>query len=216
MVQDGIQRNFNTAAASHHGGVWEHLIRSVKSVLTSVLKQWILDDEGLHTVFCEAEAILNDRPITKASDDPDDLEALKPDHILTLKGKPVMPPGLVDHSDLYIRKRWRQTQYMAELFWKRWISQYLPMMQERQKWTRSRRNLTPGDIVLITDATAPRGSWMMGKILDVKADAKGLVRSAPSNKNQHSGEAGDEALHAAGSRTVTPWTPLPLLLSLFL
>lgn len=177
MVQDGIQWTFNTAAASHHGGVWERLIRSVKSVLTSVLKQQIMDDEGLHTVFCEAEAILNDRPITKASDDPDDLEALTPNHILTLKGKPVMPPGLFDHSDLYIRKRWRQTQYMAELFWKRWISEYLPMMQERQKWTRSRRNLTPGDIVLLADATAPRGSWMMGKILDVKADAKGLVHS---------------------------------------
>ena len=177
FVQDGIKWNFNTAAASHHGGVWERLIRSVKGVLTSVLKQQILDDEGLHTVFCEAEAILNDRPLTKVSDDPDDLEALTPNHILTLKGKPIMPPGLFDHSDLYIRKRWRQIQYMAELFWKRWISEYLPLMQERQKWTRPRRSLTPGDIVLIADATAPRGSWLMGKVLDVRADAKGLVRS---------------------------------------
>lgn len=46
LVQDGIKWNFNTAAASHHGGVWARLICSVKSVLTSVLKQQILDDEG--------------------------------------------------------------------------------------------------------------------------------------------------------------------------
>nr|XP_057925588.1 uncharacterized protein LOC131127575 isoform X1 [Doryrhamphus excisus]XP_057925589.1 uncharacterized protein LOC131127575 isoform X1 [Doryrhamphus excisus] len=125
----------------------------------------------------KVEAILNSRPITKVSDDPDDLEALTPNHILTLKGKPIMPPGLFDSNDLYLRKRWKQVQYMAELFWKRWLSEYLPLMQERQKWTRPRRSLTTGDIVLVADAAAPRGSWMMGKVLDVKSDAKGLVRS---------------------------------------
>lgn len=52
------------------------------------------------TVFCEAEAILNDRPITKASDDPDDLEALTPNHILTLKGKPHCKK---DNNNLFTR-----------------------------------------------------------------------------------------------------------------
>lgn len=68
---------------------------------------------------------MTDQSQIKVSKDPDDLEALIPNHILTLKGKPFMPPGLFDHSDLYIRKRWRQITYMAELFWKRWISEYL-------------------------------------------------------------------------------------------
>ncbi len=56
------------------------------------------------TVFtqsCDAEAILNDRPITKLSDDPMDLEALTPNHILLLKGKPSLSPGLFDVHDLY-------------------------------------------------------------------------------------------------------------------
>lgn len=39
LVQNGIKWNFNTEAVSHHSGVWERLIRSVKSVLTLVLKQ---------------------------------------------------------------------------------------------------------------------------------------------------------------------------------
>lgn len=177
FLQDGIEWRFNTPSASHQGGVWERLIRSVKSVLTSVLKQQTLDDEALHTIFCEVEAILNDRPITRASDDSNDLEALTPNHILLLKGKPIMPPGLFDRNDLYVRKRWKQIQYMAELFWKRWISEYLPLMQQRQKWTALRRNLTPGDVVLVADATASRGSWMMGKVLDVRSDVNGVVRS---------------------------------------
>ncbi|XP_043961975.1 uncharacterized protein LOC122825006 [Gambusia affinis] len=53
----------------------------------------------------------------------------------------------------------------------------LPQERERQKWMRLRRNISPGDIVLIADATAPRGCWQMGRVLAVKADAGGLVRS---------------------------------------
>lgn len=172
LIQDGIKWNFNTPAASHQGGIWERLIRSVKGILSSVVGQQVLDDEGLQTLFYEVEAILNDRPITKVSDDPNDLEALTPNHILLLKRKPIFPPGLFERSDLYSRRRWKQVQYIAELFWKRWTSEYLLVMQERP-----RRSFSTGDIVIIADATAPRGSWMMGRVLSTKSDSKGLVCS---------------------------------------
>lgn len=149
----------------------------VRVVLSSVLNQQTLDDEGLHTVLCEAEAILNDRPITKVSEDPNDLEALTPNHLLTMKRKPIYPPGLFENSDQYARRRWKQVQYLADLFWKRWIKEYLPLLQERQKWTKERRNLMPGDIVLIADSTAPRNSWTLGRVLETFPDKKGLVRS---------------------------------------
>ena len=93
LLQSGIKWSFNTPAASHHGGVWERIIRMVRKVLNSVLHQQSVDDEGLQTFLCEVEAILNDRPITKISDDPHDLEPLTPNHILLMKGKPALPPG---------------------------------------------------------------------------------------------------------------------------
>lgn len=46
----------------------------------------------LYTFLCEVEAILNDHPIAKISDDPDNLEP--PNHILLLKSKPALPPRL--------------------------------------------------------------------------------------------------------------------------
>lgn len=77
----------------------------VRRILTSVLHQETLSDEGFHTVRCEVEAILNGRPITKLSGDPNDLEALTPNHLLTMKRKPVLPPGLFEKTDLYIKRR---------------------------------------------------------------------------------------------------------------
>lgn len=145
-------------------------------VLCSITNQQVLDDEGLHTVFCEVEAILNDRPITPSSEDPNDLEALTPNHLLQLKGKPVLLPGLFKKEDLYIRRRWRQTQYIVDLFWKRWVKEYLPLLQERRKWNKTRRNFVIDDVVLVVDETAPRNSWPIGRVTKTMADASGLVR----------------------------------------
>ena len=87
-----------------------------------------------------------------------------------------LSPGQFQKEDLYARRRWRQVQYMADLFWKRWIKEYLPQLQERQKWSNIRRNFTPGDIVVIVDDSAPRNSWLTGRIVETMMDKKGLVR----------------------------------------
>ena len=53
------------------------------------------------------------------------------------------------------RRRWKQVQYMADLFWQRWTKEYLLLLQDRQKWTSLKRNLSVRDIVLVVDPTAP-------------------------------------------------------------
>ena len=176
LLQKGIKWTFNPPAGSHHGGSWERLIRSVRKVLNSTLNVQSLDEEGLHTVLCEVEAIINGRPITKASMDPHCLEALTPNHLLLLKALPSLPPGVFQEADMYARRRWKQVQYMSDLFWKRWVKEYLPQLQERQRWSGVKRNLVPGDLVLIVDSTAPRNSWVIGRVLQTFPDRRGFVR----------------------------------------
>lgn len=174
-MHDNIKWSFNPPTASHHGGAWESMIKLIRKVLTSVLHQQTLTDEVLVTVLCEAEAILNDRPLTKVSQDLDDLEPLTPNHLLTLKRRPVFPPGLFDHKDQYARRRWKQAQYISDLFWKRWAKEYLATLQERQKWNEVKRNLRKGAIVLIVDSTAPRNSWLIGRVIQTFPDKAGVV-----------------------------------------
>lgn len=84
LLHDNIKWSFNPPSASHHEAAWESMIRLVGKVLVSVLRQQTSTDEALLMVVCEAEAILNDRPITKVSGDPN--------HLLTLKRNPILPP----------------------------------------------------------------------------------------------------------------------------
>ena len=178
FLQKHIKWIFNPPSGSHHGGIWERCIRTVRKVFNAVLKEQALDDEGLSTLTCEVEAIVNSRPITKSSDDPSDCEALTPNHLLLLRSGPCLPPGSFSKEDSHSRRRWRQVQYLAEVFWRRWIREYLPQLQARQKWVNPSRSFAVGDIVLVVDERCPRSSWPLGRIVNVQEIRHdGLVRS---------------------------------------
>ena len=121
---DWINFNMNIPATSHMGGIWERMIKSVRSVLSDLLQEQgtQLDDEALCTLMTEAENVINSRPLTvEGLSNPASPEPITPNHLLTLKSQVVLPPpGSFEQLDLYSRKRWRQVQYLANQFWIRW------------------------------------------------------------------------------------------------
>lgn len=85
-----FQFKMNVPSASHMGGVWERQIRSVRSILNTLLDQsgTQLDDESLRTFMCEAASIINSRPLTVDNlNDPQSPEPLTPNHLLTRSQK---------------------------------------------------------------------------------------------------------------------------------
>ena len=176
LLQQSVKWIFNPPFASHHGGVWERCIRTARKILNALLKEQTLDDENLFTFMCEVEAIMNGRPITKLSDDPKDLSTLSPSHLLLLRESNNLPPGVFIREDVYSRRRWKQVQYMSNQFWCRWLREYLPSLQERHKWTKSKKNVSIGDLVLLTDYNVPRGQWPKGVIQETYPDKHGMVR----------------------------------------
>ena len=192
-----IKWHFNPPTASHMGGVWERQIRTCRKVLNSLLRDQVLDDERLDTLLCEVESIVNDRPITPVSDDPKDLEPLTPNHLLKLgHGHPV-PLHDLKATDQY-GKRWKHVQFLVEQFWKRWIAEYLPTLQRRQRWIEKQPNFVVGDLVLVRDDNSPRSQWPLSRISKTFPGGDGLVRSV-------------EVRTATGSH-VRPITKLCLLL----
>ena len=153
------------------GGIWERPIRTARKVLAAMLQEQTLDDDGLSTFMCEVEGVINGRPITKVSDDPNDLEALIPNHLLLLCAGPS-------------RRRRRQVQYMADIFWKRWKKEYLPTLQVMRQWLEKQPNLDIGDVVIVIDGTIPRSSWLLGRVLEVRGSSDGCVRQAVSRPDQ--------------------------------
>ena len=155
------------------------MIRSARKILRALLGNQIVNDETLLTVMAEVEKILNDRPLTRVTEDPKDLEPLTSNHLLlSHRNLSVAPGDFSTASTSKFTRCWRQAQYLSNIFWRRWVKEYLLSLQERQKWIRPRRNVAVGDLVLIADEHSPRGEWPMGVVEVVTQDRHGAVRQA--------------------------------------
>ena len=117
LKERGCEFIFNTPSSSHMGGVWERQIRTIRSVLMSILEESAkqLDSSSLRTFLYEVMAVVNSRLLTTdILNDSSSPEPLTPNHILTMKSTIISPPpGKFVREDLYLRKRWRQVQLLA-------------------------------------------------------------------------------------------------------
>ena len=162
--------------ASHAGGVWQRIIRSIRKILRSLLGVHLVDDETLLTFFPEVEKILNDPPLTPQSSNPQDLEPLTPSNLLLLRPNVCQSPRETGDVVSYASKRWKQEHYLADVFWKRWIHEYIPALQLKQKWLRPRPSLAVGDLDPVVDEASPGGYWRKGIFQKVYPDKHGIVR----------------------------------------
>ena len=107
--------------ASNMGGLWEWQIRSARSILSAMLRNYgeSLNDESLCTLLVEVEGIINSQPITCESiGDVNSIIPLGPMQLLSSKTRVVMPPpGTFQKEDMYCRKQWQRVQHLSNEFW---------------------------------------------------------------------------------------------------
>ena len=90
---------------------------------------------------------------------------------------PDLTSNNVNDQDINLRKKWRAVQAISNMFWKRWIGEYLPQLTVRKKWSLKDRNLKKGDLVIVRSSNLPRHHWPLGRISDVYPGKDEIVRS---------------------------------------
>ena len=175
MLLEAIEWHFLPPYAPHMGGVWERLVRSVKTTLMALVTDRLLTDEELLSYLAEVEKVLNDRPLTKMGSDPKDEVPITPSDLLLLRGNSSSPAIASDNP---LRRRWATVQELANRFYERFTREYLPMLQGRSKWVKERPPLRVGDVVLVMDSDTKRGRWPLGLVVETVVSHDGLVRSA--------------------------------------
>ena len=140
-----------------------------------LLSEEVVGDETLLTVVAEAESILNSHPLTQnPADDPTDA-AVTINHLFMLKSNQATPLGSFSKPDQYSRHCQRQAQYLADVFCRRWLREYLPKLQKRYKGFSLCRDLKDDELVLIIDENIPRGQWRLGRVVVVHKAKDGHV-----------------------------------------
>ena len=159
------------------GGSSESLIKSIKRSLESITNGRTITEELLTTLLCEAESILNSRPLSSISDDITDFKRLTPNHILLVSSKPNVEPSNYENVEVNYRKKWRAVQAYTNLFWKRWLSECLPTLLPWTKWTNKQQNFALGDLVIVRNKNTPKSHWLLARILAIYPGDDGIIRT---------------------------------------
>ena len=70
LLRRQIDWHFNPPSASHFGGVWERLIRTIRRVFSALISQQVVSDDTLTTLMVEVESIMNSTRLTPMLQDP--------------------------------------------------------------------------------------------------------------------------------------------------
>ncbi|XP_048236857.1 uncharacterized protein LOC124112069 [Haliotis rufescens] len=176
LAKNHIRFQFNPPFAPHFGGLWEREIRSIKYGLRSILGTESVSESVLRTVMTEVESILNSKPLGYTSSDISDTDPVTPYTLLIGRSDPALPQVVYLNEDRLTKKRFRQSQVLADHFWRKFIKEYLPNLQPRVKWTDERRNVQTDDVVLIIDPLHTRSEWKIGQVIETYAGSDGRVR----------------------------------------
>lgn len=175
---EGIKFLFSPAYSPHFGGLWEASVKSAKFHMLRILGNKHLTFEELSTLFTQIEAILNSRPLTPLSSDPNDFEPLTPGHFLIGRALTSLPSPMLTEVNPNRLNRYQHMEQMRQHFWQRWHNEYLSELQQRVKWRINREGLQEGDVVLIKDSNLPPLKWRMGRICKLYPGPDGVTRVA--------------------------------------
>ena len=124
------------------------MIKAAKRAIRAVLSNADINDEELMTAFVGVEALLNLRPLTYQTANSKDTTPLTPNHFFHGQVGGLSAPESVDEIGFNPRNRWRWVQELISHFWRRWLKEWLPSLNTREKWTETQRDLKVGDVVL--------------------------------------------------------------------
>ncbi|XP_028419078.1 uncharacterized protein LOC114544721 [Dendronephthya gigantea] len=173
-AEKGMEWKFITPNAPHHNGCAEAMVKNCKRALKKAIGDQTLTPFELCTYLLES-ANLDQRPIGRAPNDPDDGSYLCPNDILLGRATSVVPQGPFKPTR-NPRDRYEFVQKLVDSFWKRWTRDVFPSFMVRKKWQIERRNVRVNDITYVED-NAIRRKWTLGRIIEVHPGQDGRIRN---------------------------------------
>ncbi|CAK9801128.1 hypothetical protein ANTQUA_LOCUS2707 [Anthophora quadrimaculata] len=198
VTDKAISWHFIPALSPHFGGLWEAAVKSFKHHVKRVVGDELFTLEQFTTFAIEVEAILNSRPLTPLSADPNDPSALTPGHFLI--GDSLTSVTEIDFSGTPTNRlsTWQHIQKVKQHFWARWHKEYINHLNERRKWITGSHHIREGTIVVLKEDNLPPLTWHLGRVEATHPGADGVIRAVTVRTS-----------HGTYRRNVRQLAPLP-------
>ena len=176
LASQDIHWTFNLAKSPWWGGLYERLIKEIKTTLYKTLGKTHLLYDQLETVIFDIDRHLNNRPLTYVESSQEEEQILTPNTILW--GQDSYALGEINEmEDDEVCRLHKRLTLARQHAWSRWQNEYIRGLME---YHRVNKNISPvpeiGEIVLIVGEEKNRGQWMKGKVIKQVKGKDGVVR----------------------------------------
>jgi hypothetical protein len=191
LASKGITFKYIPVQASWFGGVHERMIGVAKNAIKKTLGRALVTLDELQTLIKEIQQVINNRPLTYVSNNPTELAAITPNHLIYGQNLNLLPHDEADMSDfdvtyggkVTLEKMAHRRNQLITNFQKRFQDEYLAVLRERHTHEIAKQNakvdtVRAGDVVLVHDKDKRRLNWKLGKIEQLNKGHDGLTRSA--------------------------------------
>ena len=170
MIRRGAEKGtswvFGPSDSPWHQGAVEALVKSAKKAINIAIHNQRLSVPELLTLSYEIANTMNERPIGVAPGSDSELSMITPNSLL-LGRATANNPGGWQTKEANTSSRYNLVQSLADSFWSHWIQLCAPSLVLQSKWHTSRRNLKPGDVVLVVDSSVLRSEYRLAVIREV-------------------------------------------------
>ncbi|GFS61815.1 integrase catalytic domain-containing protein [Trichonephila clavipes] len=173
---------FIPPTAAWWGGWWERLVRTVKELLKRTLGRSVLKYDELYTVHCDWESIINCRPLTYVSENPEELIPLTPSMFL-ISNKNSNIEDIEELNSNSLNKRIKYRSKLLKDLRQRFRNEYLSQVIQKHNEKES-RDPQIGEVVLVGDDNKKRLFWALAKIIELIPGRDGKIRTVRL-KTQH-------------------------------
>jgi len=167
----GVQWKFNTELAPWTGGIWERVIRTIKTSLRIVISNYRKSNIDFSTCLCQIEEVINRRPITYCNGNDNDVLPLTPWNFLIISHSDRSINSIHNNSSLV--QSFLENNAVVRSFWKRWKQEYLPSLIVN-KSKADLKHSKIGDVVLLSEASK-REYWSLAKIIRIQSGRDKLI-----------------------------------------
>ena len=175
---EGIQWLFSVPSSPWRNGPVERMVRATKTCLRAAMFRERLTQDQIHTYLCEAEGILNSRPMAAVTDDPSEPLPVSPGMLLQgyeTTAEPY-PDDVVALDHASVKSKWNKRLHLQKVLLRRFIKDYIQALRPRQKWHEEKDSLKVGDLVFVEEA-GKRLTWPLAKVIELHPGKDGIVRS---------------------------------------
>lgn len=165
-ADNGTSWIFGPSDSPWHQGAVEALVKSAKKAIHISIHNQRLSVPEIMTLFYEVANTMNERPIGALPGADSELSMMTPNSLL-LGRATAKNPGGWQPQESSTSSRYNLIQVLVDSFWAHWTQLCAPSLVLHPKWHTSKRNLKPGDVVLVVDSSVLRSEYRLGIIREV-------------------------------------------------